>query len=225
MPLPPFLGPGTRINLTTATTAPPSPLGGAAPISQALSFSIQSQLQQNWCWAAVSTSVALFYNVSSGWTQCTVANRALPRNDCCGAAGSDPQKCNKPWYLDTALGVTGNLVTMSAGTLTFAQVQNEIAAGTPVGCRVGWYGGGGHFLTIIGWVVGATGTEYIELADPIYLNTQIPYIDFASAYQSGGVWSHTYLTQAVPAQVAAALGGVAAAVNRTGTADPSAIGA
>jgi Papain-like cysteine protease AvrRpt2 len=153
---PDFLGPGTTINLnssalTTATT--PGAMGGGAPGSRVLGFAIQSQPQSNWCWAAVSTSVARFYDSSSSWTQCTVADQALRRNDCCAGGASDPQKCNKPWYLDRALGVTGNLESAISRTLTFAEVQTEIAADAPIGCRVGWYGGGGHFLVIAGWVV------------------------------------------------------------------------
>ena len=42
-----------------------------------LDFSMHHQQQTNWCWAAVSTSVALFFNPSSGWTQCAVANGEL----------------------------------------------------------------------------------------------------------------------------------------------------
>jgi len=221
MPSPSFLGPGTTIDLTALALAPAASALGGAPGSQALSFVIQAQLQTNWCWAAVSASVSHFYLASSIWTQCTVADQALPRTDCCGSGASDPQKCNTPWYLDRALNVTGNLANMLQSNVTFTDIQNEIRAGAPVGCRVGWFGGGGHFLTITGWVVGATGTEYIELADPIYLNSQIPYNDFAASYQSGGDWTHTYLTQSAPAVVAAGGGAMA----NMQIADPAAIGA
>jgi hypothetical protein len=224
MPYPSFLGPGTRIDLRSkafAPAAPSSTLGGAGTSSQNLSFTIQSQLQTNWCWAAVSTSVSLHYAPTGSWTQCKVADNALPRNDCCSGAASDPQKCNVPWYLERALGVTGNLENMLSQSLTFAQVQQEIADGTPIGCRVGWFGGGGHFLVIQGWLVGATGTEYVEVADPIYLNSQIPYDDFAVSYQSGGDWTHSYLTEAPAA------GGAVAALAVAGIqiSDLAAIGA
>jgi hypothetical protein len=39
-----------------------------------LDFTMQHQQQTNWCWAAVSTSVALFYDPVSTWTQCAVAS-------------------------------------------------------------------------------------------------------------------------------------------------------
>src|SRR5204863_1759343 len=79
-----------------------------------LDFSMQHQQQTNWCWAAVSTSVALFFNPSSGWTQCAVANGELNRNDCCGAGASGP--CNVYGYLDTALTRVGHLDHKATGT-------------------------------------------------------------------------------------------------------------
>jgi hypothetical protein len=207
MAFPHFLGPATALGLSATPSARATTgLGGLAPSSQTLTFSIQKQLQTNWCWAAVSTSVSHFYNAASTWTQCKVANQAWGRKDCCSdpAAASDVNRCNAPWYLDRALTITGNLDRVELRSLTFNEIQSEIGAKKPIGVRVGWYGRGGHFLVIRGWIVGETGTEYIELADPIYLNSQIPYADFASSYQSGGDWTTSYLTQAVMAVARAA---------------------
>lgn len=200
MAFPAFLGPATVLNPASAVhTAAPSGLAGAAPSSQSTGFTIRSQEQTNWCWAAVSTSVSYFYKTSKTWVQCDVADRALPRTDCCSApANSDPNKCNCPWYLDRALGVTGTFKNLESRALSFSEVQAEIALSHPLGCRVGWFGGGGHFLVIAGWVVGGTGTEYIDLADPIYLNSQMDYVDFAASYQSGGDWTHSYRTEPPP---------------------------
>ena len=76
MNLPGFLGPGTTLS--------PSAALGAGGGGGSLAFVIEPQLQTNWCWAAVSKSVSWFYDQSSPWTQCRVANAALPRTDCCG---------------------------------------------------------------------------------------------------------------------------------------------
>ena len=46
-----------------------------------LKFTMQQQEQTNWCWAAASTSVSHFYDSSSAWTQCKVANTQLGRMD------------------------------------------------------------------------------------------------------------------------------------------------
>lgn len=190
MALPDFLGPAIPLKLAAAAFAGAA-AGGAAAASQKLAFSIQPQTQSNWCWAAVSTSVSHFYTTSSTWTQCTVANAALPRTDCCSAPGN----CNQPWYLDVALQTTGNFKNMVSSSLAFADIQNEIGNDGPIGARVAWYGGGAHFMVVAGWLVGDTGTEYIDISDPIYLDSQIAYADFASSYQSGGDWTHSYFTQ------------------------------
>jgi hypothetical protein len=150
-----------------------------------------------------------------------VANAALPRTDCCAGGAADPLRCNQPWYLDQALNVTRNLLRVEGRSFTFAEVQAEIARDAPLGTRVGWFGGGGHFQTIVGWLVADNGTEYIDVSDPIYLDNQIAFAQFASGYQSGGVWSHSYLTSAPPAAVAMA-GGAAMAFS---IADPNALGA
>ena len=66
-----------------------------------LGFNMQSQQQTNWCWAATSTSTAVYYNATTTWTQCTVANGETGRTDCCGTGGSGA--CNVYGFLDTAL--------------------------------------------------------------------------------------------------------------------------
>jgi Papain-like cysteine protease AvrRpt2 len=202
MPLPSFLIPSVQVNLVV------SPLGGAAANSKKLNLSVKQQQETNWCWAAVSTSVSHFYSPASGWSQCTVANAALPRTDCCGTGASDPLRCNRPWYLDMALNVTDNLDRVESRSLTFGEVQAEIARDAAVGTRVGWFGGGGHFQTIVGWLVADSGVEYIDVSDPIYLDSQVAFSSFASGYQSGGDWTHSYLTQRPPPAVAV-VGGAA----------------
>jgi hypothetical protein len=222
MSFPSFLGPAMILSVSPGGPAQTA-LGGFAGGAQTLTFIIQPQTETNWCWAAVSTSVSLFYDALSKWKQCGVAEAALGRRDCCTdpAAASDPNKCNCPWYLDKALTITGNLNRVESRSLTFSEVQAEIGAKKPIGCRVGWYGGGGHFLVIRGWIVGETGIQYIELSDPIYLNNQIPYADFASSYQFGGDWTHSYLTEAVMVVARAQLGGQAVVA----ALDPAMIGA
>jgi hypothetical protein len=225
MPLPGFLGPSTPI-----APAPRGFAGGAgmAPTSGRLNFVIQPQKQSNWCWAAVSTSVSHFFNAASAWTQCLVANATLPRTDCCGAGASDPAKCNAYGYLDQALTTTGNLQEMQSRSMSFAEVQAQIRQSKPVGSRVGWFGGGGHFMAIVGWMVADSGEQYLDVADPIFLNSQIPYDSYASAYQSGGDWTHSYLTEAPQPQVALRanrVGLAATAHNVHATVDLSSIGA
>ena len=224
MALPRFLGPSTPIAL------PPRPLStalGLASTSGKLAFTIQPQQQTNWCWAAVSTSVSHFFSAASAWTQCLVANATLPRQDCCGAGAADPTKCNIYGYLDQALTTTRNFRQKLPRRLSFVEVQAEIQASKPVGTRVAWFGNGAHFMAIVGWLVADGGEQYIDIADPIYLDLAViaSITIYASAsWRGGGNWTHSYLTQAPQAQAAAGGNRVALAAAAPAV-DPSSIGA
>jgi hypothetical protein len=184
--------------LVAATTRPIASLlreidiFGTLFSSKQLTFDMQEQTESNWCWAATATSVSHFYWSWSTWTQCLVANGELGHNDCCNSPV--PSACNVPWYLDRALTRTNNFVSI-IGPASFQQVREEIDAGRPVGARVGWSGGGGHFMVIYGYSFVA-GDEYFDIDDPIYGQSHLPVSDFASTYQGSGTWTHTYLTKA-----------------------------
>src|SRR5262245_55532768 len=155
-----------------------------------LDFSMQHQQQTNWCWAAVSTSVALFYNPASTWTQCAVANGELGRNDCCGTGASGP--CNVYGFLGSSLTRVGHLDHQTGSTSTFAQVQSEVNGGRPLCVRTAWSGGGAHFLAIIGYRILS---NILAVDDPWYGKSDVSYSTFLTAYQGTGSWTHSYFTQ------------------------------
>ena len=168
------------------------PFQGLLSNSKELSFSIQPQLQSNWCWAAVATSVSLFYWKSSNWTQCGVVSTTLGRNDCCNSP--TPSACDVYGYLDKALTTTSNYKQMVSGAISFSAIQSEINAGRTIGARIGWNGGGGHFVVIYGyWSLGAATSLYI--GDPIYGDSVVSLATFTSNYQGAGTWTHSYFTQ------------------------------
>ncbi len=156
-----------------------------------LTFTIQHQQQTNWCWAAVAVSVSLYYNSASGWTQCSLANAELGQTTCC-ANGSTAQ-CNQPWYLDRALTRTANLSSWVSGSVGLSTVEQEVDAARLVGVRIGWSGGGGHFVVIEGYQENGAGYVYIE--DPWYGASYVGYDTLRTAYQGSGSWTHTYYTR------------------------------
>jgi len=109
------------------STAPPG--GAAAPAAADLSFVMEPQAQDNWCWAAVAVSVAAFYSPATPWTQCALADAALQRDDCCGDGASG--LCNVPWYLERSLAGVGRLNSLTHSALSFVAVMDEIDAGNP----------------------------------------------------------------------------------------------
>src|SRR5215475_6827102 len=196
MTIPAFLLPLQRTNS-------PAPVGAAARAGsagggeQSLSgFSMQQQQQTEWCWAAVSTSVAAFFG-STAWTQCRVAAAELSPLNCCGADAGNG--CNQPWYLDAALARVGHFSRIDAANSPFSVVQTEIDQGHPLGCRIAWVGGGAHFVALGGWLVAADGTQYVRVYDPYYGFKETSYSGFVSAYHTeGDSWTHSYFTLAVP---------------------------
>src|SRR5262245_18979881 len=131
MPLPNLLRQNQTPLGALAPSAAPAPLAGGPPAGGAancgsLRLNRRTQLQTQWCWAAVSSSVARFYNFSSGWTQCLIAESALSISGCCLTPVASG--CNVPYYLDRALGVTGNYTTYS-GPPTANDIAGEVSSG------------------------------------------------------------------------------------------------
>lgn len=156
-----------------------------------LPFNMEHQTQSNWCWAATSKSVSHFYSIFSPWTQCKIASDELG-NTCCNTPV--PGACNVPWYLDRALTRTNNFVSIQSGTISWTQVKQQLQAGLVVGTRIGWSGGGGHFMSIHG-VSGIGRLQYLHIDDPIYGKSVLTYNQFATNYQGSGTWTHTYFTK------------------------------
>ena len=186
MKLPQFVG-------QRALKLPAVPLAGAS--SKALAFLMQAQLQSNWCWAATSSSVSQYYAAGSPWSQCKVADATLTRIDCCSAGGASGP-CNVTGYLDRALTTTGNLAKpIVNSTELFSTVQTEVNADRPLGCRIGWFSNGGHFVAVFGWQRSLTNVDYVDVADPIYGNSHVTYSSFCSSYRNAGRWTHSYFTK------------------------------
>ena len=162
--------------------------GGAPTCTNPISFTMQPQQQTEWCWAAVSTSINLYFNPASGQTQCAVANVAMNQSTCC-QDGSSAQ-CNQPWFLDQALQIVGNLNAWSPGKAALATVKAEINGCRPFCLRIAWNGGGGHFVTVYGYSWWG-----INIADPWYGTSAVPYATFPSTYQGGGTWTDNYTTK------------------------------
>src|SRR5262245_21318035 len=155
-----------------------------------LDFTMQHQQQTNWCWAAVATSVALFYDPAITWTQCAVANSELGRNDCCGAGAGGA--CNVYGFLGSSLTTVGHFDHLTNSTSTFAEVQTEIDGGRPLCARTEWSGGGAHFVAIIGYRI--LDDDMLAVDDPWYGKSDVSYAAFGSSYQGSGTWTDSYFT-------------------------------
>ena len=153
---------------------------------------MQAQTQSNWCWAATARSASHYYWFLSRWSQCNIACAELSLTTCCDAPV--PDACNVSWWLAKALQRTQNFVSVT-GPVDFAAVKAEIDAGRPVGARIGWSGGGGHFCVIYGYTAGLFGDNYFDIDDPIYGKSHLTVSDFSNNYQSTGTWTDTDFTK------------------------------
>lgn len=180
---------------------PLAPAGGAANASvttNLLSMVMQQQLQSNWCWSAVATSVGLFLNTGQ-WTQCATVNACLPSTVCCD--NPVPSTCNTYGYLNQSLTYTRSFnPPYLYGPYSAAEVQAQIDLGQPVCVRVQWNGSSGaaHFLAITGYSYTDPSSVTITLQDSIYGTTSMAYDDFPAQYELGGTWTNTYLTKKNP---------------------------
>lgn len=201
MPFPRFLR-----SMAATGGSPPTPAGaagGGRTTPTRLALTMRKQMQSDWCWAAVTEGVSGFYGAPGSWTQCSIADAALGRQDCCTTGASDPNRCNRQHYLDVALDVVGHFGRVEPRRLTFPEIVNEIQSRRPLCCRIEWGDRNGHFLCVIDGFLGPSGDAYLRISDPIFLEADISFRDFASAYQTGASWTHTYFT------TGSALGGAA----------------
>jgi hypothetical protein len=160
-----------------------------------LPFAMETQKREEWCWAAVSVSVARFYDNATEWRQCSLVSEELGVATCCENVA--PQECNQPWYLENGLDRVGHFSQKIDASVSFADLMQEIDQERPVGCWVRWPDGTGHFVVVNGYAQDfsvAPTAEYVSIRDPRYGNADYPYLKFLTAYRKVGTWSLSYLT-------------------------------
>jgi len=154
----------------------------------ALVFNMQQQEQTDWCWAGCAVGTSHFYDPSSAWTQCTLANAAFKKTTCCQDRGA----CNRPWKFIEALTTVGNLDSPANGIEAQATITAEVKSGEPLGVRVDWRGGTiGHVLM----VVGGGANDMVTVQDPFYGQWYIPYSTLVNSYMGTGSWTRSFFTK------------------------------
>lgn len=196
-----------------------APAARAVAVWRRLDSTIPIQEQGNWCWAATSLGVHQYYDRTDTTTQCLAANLILGRNDACN--NPVPAAANVPHFLDDAFNDFGNLNgSIVGGTLSFADTKAQIDIGRPLGTRIGWSGGGGHFMVIEGYRDGGTAaTREVAIHDPIFGESQYAYDSYRTAYlgTNGNNWTHSYKTKSHRIRIGSArsvAGGTITAVAR-----------
>ena len=162
-------------------------------MTDCLTLTMQKQAQTNWCWAAVTSSVANFLsaeNPEGALTQCQIACKVLSVDTCCEDGSSEECNCNS--LLEIGLASVGHLNGAPYnGPIAFDSIKAQISAPyrVPIGVRVS-NGTQGHFLLIIGFD-DDNDNQWVDVSDPLYGEATYALTDFAGAYH-GMPWTHSY---------------------------------
>lgn len=163
-----------------------------------LSFQIEHQGRDQWCWAAVAASICRFYRDDPIPTQCGLANQfLLSGEDCCHPEASD--NCNIPFALDMVLNQLGHLVQPPQGPVTFEDLDEEIGKKQqPLALRIMFSDMvTAHFVVVIGCAIDDTGKQVVKIADPSDAAGNIASIEYTALgndYRPGATWDQTYFT-------------------------------
>ncbi|MCK1275632.1 C39 family peptidase [Bradyrhizobium sp. 61] len=170
-------------------------------IQLAPDFTMQHQCHINWCWAAVASSISRYYDETSTFTQCRIADLELNRHDCCDfPCGTPGLEFDVTHTLGSPLNRVRCLALLAYDQrATRMEVQQEISAGRPICVRTVWSGdedeeGPAHFVAIVGYL---EDTDSLVIEDPLFgLTPEIQFNRFCSNYRDAkGVWTDTYFTK------------------------------
>lgn len=191
----------------------PLPGHAGAPSTNVVpGLALVGQEETNWCWSAVTQAI-LRYRRGTARTQEQIATEHAARSGkpytcapperkkAAGRACADvacQATCNDAHILRVVLAEQGCFeATLTSGSApSFQLIRDEIDARRPVPCRVQWSGagGGGHFIIVSGWTIGADGVERVHVLDPAaneggrsIAERIMPWTTFAGAYVQSGV--------------------------------------
>jgi hypothetical protein len=161
-----------------------------------MAFPMETQAQYYWCWNAVAVSMEHYFDASSPLTQDQFAVEAL---------GVPLTDADQPYYLQDALADLDLLNEYLPDTyLTFEEIQQQLAAGLPVGVHIAWNEGGTHYVAITGYGVSPGNKPVVYLSDPILGDSNVVVWDYDAvvlaydpkyAKSAEGAWVDTFLIQ------------------------------
>ncbi|MBT5495669.1 MAG: hypothetical protein HOK54_08005 [Alphaproteobacteria bacterium] len=158
-------------------------------------FDWQRQDQTHWCWAAMTAAVSLYYDPSSIWTQCRLANVVEGRKDCCEHGGSP--KCNIEHDAKTGLEKTGNFHSETTEAAMPQQIADEMRQLRPIVAGVFKSGQPiGHAVVIQGFYPATSEAQMlVKVCDSSYGESLITYETLRLRYQGEYLWLRTQITK------------------------------
>ena len=158
-----------------------------------LPVSVPEQLQSRWCWAAIASALATYYQTMN-ISQVEIADNLLRDPDAGNGRYSNaalPER-NVNFKLDVALKYVNCFSHWTIGKPIFERVQFEINQGRPLGVRLEWFKGGAHYILVNGY---CDRERSIKIEDPLHGRSIQVYDQFPDNYrESGAVWTETFWT-------------------------------
>jgi len=131
----------------------------------------QKQLNQFWCWAAVTSMVSIYYALLNpnlpAFSECQAAGAALGGLPCCGPA--TPVPCARLFDVRIAL----NAVRHFQGTAapgSYLLPRASVAARRPIAATIQYIGGPMHVMLAIGFDDAAQTLDIVDPASGTVMN-------------------------------------------------------
>lgn len=175
------------------TSVPPSgpPAGGSVPSQHSIGVNMESQIGDNWCWAAVSVSIRNSLGFGPPMMQCEVVKPQLVHSDCCTIPL--PGGCDQTGQLEIALSDAGVPASNQGGSLSFVDLQNRIGIDKPVCCAIQWASGAFHFVQVDGYIANGPRGDEVFVNDSDGPGGRMSYGTLVSNYGADtGQWVWTY---------------------------------
>jgi hypothetical protein len=153
---------------------------------------LSKQERDEFCWAAVTQAIERTHGTEV--SQCSIAQSVIGANLC----GPDCAGCDSSEPLSDILEIRGRLRDLIKAQVSFEDIKDEIDTNRRVICCHLDRKPDGHFIIICGYSE-AAGSPRVAILDP---SKKVPsgpqehdYAQFTVAYEEGGTWDETYLTQ------------------------------
>lgn len=158
-----------------------------------LNYQAQKQILDNWCWAAVTSSISFFYNQNSSGVLQSALAAGLISNICSEINSDNPENappiCDASMDIANALNYTGNYAGQISQAIAFNDIVQQINGGFPICCQILWAGfDQSHFVAIYGYE-----SSNLIIGDPEAGIFTVDYNQFLS--YRGGTWRRTIGTQ------------------------------
>ena len=158
-----------------------------------LPVAVGQQLRSRWCWAAIASALATYYQTMF-ITQVQIVDCLLSDFD--GGndlySNEDLLERNVNFKLDVALKFVNCFSHWTIGKPAFERIQFEINQGRPLGVRLEWFKGGAHYILVNGYN-DQDGSIMIE--DPLHGPHVQDFNLFPGNYrESGAVWTESFFT-------------------------------